>query len=189
VELWLGQRLIGVEGSDCNLPDTEETRREVSVQTNHYAGGEQVQGLASVWYDLGNDLGLSAALGPKQAEKKLVFAHHWGATRRGDVRVGDRADAEYRVMAASVAHQGHFIIRLPRQSFTAVKAFWAAPTPEGVVTLAVPAKARPYVQEQQLPATLRVRLLKVVLPTGEVEVWGTDLLNAHAYPAEECGVV
>jgi hypothetical protein len=189
VELWHGQRLIGVDGSYFNLPDTEETRREFSVQTNQYAGGEQVQGLASVLYDLGNDLGLSAALGPKQAEKKLLFAHHWGATRRGDVLVCDRAYADYSVMAAIVAHQCHFIIRLPRQSFTAVKAFWVAPTPEGVVTLAVTAKARPYVKEQQLPATLRVRLIKVVLPTGEVEVLGTDLLNAHAYPAEEFGVV
>jgi hypothetical protein len=57
VVLWHGQRILGVDGSYFNLPDTEETRREFSVQTNQYAGGEQVQGLASVLYDLGNDLG------------------------------------------------------------------------------------------------------------------------------------
>jgi hypothetical protein len=142
VELWHGQRLVGVDGSYFNLPDTEETRQLFSVQTNQYAGGEQVQALASVLYDLRNDLGLSAALGPKQAEKNLLFAHHWAATRAGDVLVCDRAYADYSVMAAIVAHQCHFIIRLPRQSFTAVNAFWAAPAQEGVVTLAVTAKAR-----------------------------------------------
>ena len=184
-----GHRLIGVDGSYFNLPDTEETRREFSVQTNQYAGGEQVQALASVLYDLGNDVGLSAALGAKQAEKKLLFAHHWGATRAGDVVVCDRAYADYRVMAAIVAHQCHFIIRLPRQSFTAVNAFWAAPAQEQGVTLTVTAKARSYVKEHQLPTTLRVRLIKVVLPTGEVEVVGTDLLNTQAYPAAEFGVV
>ena len=189
VELWHGHRLVGVDGSYCNLPDTDETRRLFSVQTNQYAGGEQVQALASVLYDLRNDLGLSAALGPKQAEKNLLFAHHWAATRAGDVLVGDRAYADYSVMAAIVAHQCHFIIRLPRQSFTAVNAFWAAPEQEGVVTLAVTAKARRYVKEQQLPTTLRIRLLKVVLPTGEVEVLGTDLLAAQAYPAAEFGTV
>jgi hypothetical protein len=46
------------------------------------------------------------------------------------------------VVSAIVAHQCHFIIRVPRQSFTAVNAFWAAPAQEGVVTLAGTAKAR-----------------------------------------------
>ncbi len=189
VEGWHGQRLLGVDGSYVNLPDTEETRREFSVQRNQYAGGEQVQALASVLYDLRNDLGLSAALGPKQAEKNLLFGHHWAATRAGDVLVCDRAYADYRVLAAIVAHQCHFIIRLPRQSFTAVNAFWAAPVQEQVVTLAVTSKARRYEQAHLLPTTLQVRLLKVGLPTGEIEVVGTDLLDAQTYPAAEFGTV
>jgi hypothetical protein len=189
VKLWHGQRLLGVEGSYLNLPDTEETRRTFSVQTNQHAGSEQVQALASVLYDLRNDLGLSAALGPKQAEKNLLFTHHWAATQAGDVLVCDRAYADYTVMAAIVAHRCHFVIRLPRQSFTAVNAFWAAPEQEHEVTLAVTSKARVYVKEQQLPTTLQVRLLKVVLPTGEVEVLGTDLLNVQTYPAAEFGTV
>jgi hypothetical protein len=160
-----------------------------SVQRNQYAGGEQVQALASVLYDLRNDLGLSAAMGPKQAEKNLLFAHHFGVTQAGDVLVCDRAYADYSVMAAIGAHQCHFVIRLPRQSFTAVNAFWASPAQEQVVTLTVTSKARAYVQAQQLPTTLRVRLLKVGLPTGEVEVVGTDLLDAQVYPAAEFGTV
>ena len=172
-----------------NLPDTEETRRECSVQRNHYTGGEQVQALASVLYDLRNDLGLSAALGPKQAEKNLLFAHHFGVTQAGDVLVCDRAYADYSVMAAIVGHQCHFVIRVPRQSFTAVNAFGVAPEQERVVTLAVTSKARRYVKAQQLPTILWVRLIKVVLPTGEVEVLGTDLLDAQAYPAAEFGRV
>jgi hypothetical protein len=103
VELWHGHRLLGVDGSYLNLPDTEETRREFSVQTNQHMGGEQVQALASVLYDLRNDIGLSAALGPKQAEKNLLFGTHWAATRAGDVVVGDRAYADYSVLAAIVA--------------------------------------------------------------------------------------
>jgi hypothetical protein len=85
VGLWHGQRVLGVEGSYLNLPDTEETRGAFSVQTNQYPGGEQVQALASVRYDLRNDLGLSAALGPKQAEKNLLFGTHLAVTQRGDV--------------------------------------------------------------------------------------------------------
>jgi len=185
VVLWHGQRVLGVDGSYLNLPDTEETRGEFSVQTNQHPGGEQVQALALVLYDLRNTVGLSAALGPKQAEKNLLFTTHLAATQAGDVLVCDRAYADYSVMATVVARQCHFVIRFPRQSFTTVNAFWAALAQERVVTLAVTSKARAYVAEQQLPTTLRVRLVKVVLASGEVEVLGTDLLDAQTYPAAE----
>ena len=182
---WHGQRVLGVDGSYLNLPDTEETRREFSVQTNQHVGGEQVQALASVLYDLCNDVGLSAALGPKQAEKNLLFGTHLAAMGAGDVVVCDRAYADYSVLATIVARQCHFVIRFPRQSFTAVNAFWVAPAQERVVTLEVTSKAHAYVAEHHLPTTLRVRLLKVVLASGEVEVLGTDLLDPQTYPAAE----
>jgi len=41
------------------------------------------------------------------------------------------------------------------------------------------------VAQQQLPMTLRVRLVKVRLASGEVEVLGTDLLDTKTYPAAE----
>jgi hypothetical protein len=185
VVLWHGHRVLGMDGSYLNLPDTAETRQEFSVQTNQHPGTEQVQALASVLYDLRNDLGLSAALGPKQAEKTQLFETHLAVTRRGDVLVCDRAYADYSVMARLLAWQCHFVIRFPRQSFTAVNAFWASSAQERVVTLAVPASARAYVREQRLATTLRVRLLKVLLPSGEVEVLGTDLLDARRYPTAE----
>ena len=189
VARWRGHRVLGVDGSYLNLPDTAETRQEFSVQTNQHAGGEQVQALASVLYDLRNDLGLSAALGPKQAEKNLLFGTHLAATQRDDVLVCDRAYADYSVMAMLLAWQCHFVIRFPRQSFTAVNAFWAAPAQEREVTLEVPSTARAYVAQHQLPTTLRVRLVKVLLARGEVEVLGTDLLDAQTYPAAEFKVV
>jgi hypothetical protein len=185
VVLWQGQRVLGVDGSYLNLPDTEETRREFSVQINQHQGGEQVQALASVLYDLRNDVGLSAALGPKQAEKNLLFGTHLAVTQPGDVLVGDRAYADYSVLATLVARECHFVIRFPRRSFMAVNAFWAACAQERVVTLTVTSKARAHVAAHGLPTTLRVRLVKVVLASGEVEVLGTDLLNAQTYPAAE----
>ena len=189
VVLWHGQRIWGVDGRYLNLPETEETRREVSVQTNQQQGGEQVQALASVLYDLRNDIGLSAALGPKQAEKNLLLGTHLAATQPGDVLVGERAYADYSVLAMMVARGCHFVLRFPHQSFTAVNQFWAARAQERIVTLAVTSKARAYVREQHWPTTLRVRLVKVVLANGEVEVLGTDLLEAQTSPAAEVKVV
>ena len=78
------------------------------MQTNQHPGGEQVQALASVLYDLRNDLGRSVALGPKQAEKNLLFRTHLAATQSGEVLVCDRAYADYSGMATVVARACHF---------------------------------------------------------------------------------
>lgn len=88
-------------------------------------------------------------------------------------------------MVTLVARRCHFVIRFPRQSFTAVNAFGAAPIAEQIVTLEVTSKARAYVAKQHLPRALHVRLVKVELTTGEMEVVGTDLLDAETYPAAE----
>lgn len=176
---------MGVDGSYLNLPDTPETRREFSVQTNHHAAGDQVQALASVLYDLRNAIGLSAALGPKQAEKNFLFERHLAVTEVGDVLVLDRAYADYSVMAMVSTHQRHCVIRFPHQSFTAVNQFWASPEVDPVVTLKVTSKAKALVAEHPLPPTLQVRLVKVMLETGEVEVLGTDLMDTQTYPAVE----
>jgi hypothetical protein len=186
---WHGQRVGGGDGRYLNRPATAETRRELSGQTHQYEGGAQVQALAAVLSELRNESGLRAAWGPKPAEKNLLVGTHLAAPQAGDVRVGDRASADYRVLVTGVARGWHFVIGFPRQSFTAVTAVWAAPAQERVVTLEGTAKARASGAAPQLPTTLRVRVLKVGLARGEGEVLGTALLAAQPSPAVECKAV
>jgi hypothetical protein len=62
VKRWRGHRLVGVDGTFLNLPDTDETRTQFSLQTNQHAGAECVQALCCVLYDLCNHLGLALTL-------------------------------------------------------------------------------------------------------------------------------
>ncbi len=181
VRRWQGRRVVGIDGSVFNVPDTAATRQCYSVQTNQYAGGERVQALGSVCYDLLNHVALSAGLGKKQAEKQFLFTRHLSVTDVGDVIVLDRGYADYRVMATLHAHQRDFVIRLPRQSFRAVEPFWTSPQREQVVTLTLPRNQRRFVAAQALATSLPVRLIKVDLPTGQQEVLATSLLDATAY--------
>jgi hypothetical protein len=75
VQLWRGHRVLGADGTYLNVPDTPETRTTFSLQTNQHKGVGRVQALASVLYDVCNDIGVDAVLGPIQAEKHLVFQH------------------------------------------------------------------------------------------------------------------
>ena len=185
VRRWRGHRLLAADGTTLNVPDTPATRQRFSVQSNQLAGSDCVQALASVLYDLLNELGLAAGLGAKQAEKGFLFETHWSATEAGDVLVLDRAYADYTVIAWAFNSHREVVIRFPRGSFTAVNQFWHSAQRERLVTVYAPARARAFVKAHHLPTQLRLRLLKVLLPSGEVEVLGTTLLDRQAYPSAE----
>jgi hypothetical protein len=185
VKRWRGHRLIGMDGSYLNLPDTAKTREQYSVQTNQHAASQQVQALAGVVYDLLNDLGLGIALSKRQAEKNLLMGELWEKTSEGDVIVMDRNFADYALIAFASAQRRHVAIRLQTKRFKECQDFWNSDQAEEIITLNAPASAMDFVREHQLPGSLSIRLIRVVLDTGETEVLMTTLLDGLAYPASE----
>ena len=186
VRRWHGQRLLAGDGTYLHVPDTKETRREFSLQVNQHEGGECVQALAFVLYDLGNDLGLAAALGKRQAEKNLLFRPSvWEATREGDVIVLDRAYADYTVFAYLLAEQRDAVVRLPHSRFRVAEPFWHSQKLEAVIRMGAPDSARQFVEAHQLPPEIELRLIRVQLETGEEEVLATTLVDRQRYLREE----
>lgn len=185
---WHGQRLLGGDGTKLNLPDTQAMRAAYTVVGNqHGAAGETVQGLAVVVYDLLNDLGVAAHLGPLAHEPDVLAQRLGTVTTAADVFVLDRNFADYAFIAWGVQHQCGLIIRCPRSSFGVVNDFWASELSEQVVTLHCSTRGttRAAVKAQGLPETVTVRLLKFTLTTGETEVLLTTLCDQTRYPAAE----
>lgn len=185
VRRWHGRRLIGVDGSYLNLPDTAELRAAYSVQRCQYEESARVQALASIAYDLLNDVAISAGLSAKQAEKTFLFTTHLQGTQPGDVFVFDRGYADYAVMAFLLGNQREFVIRFPRNGFKQVDQFWASDQQEQVVELQPNHRQRTNVEKYSLAESFRVRLVKVELESGEIEVLGTSLLEFETYKVEE----
>ena len=184
VRRWKGHRVLGIDGSCLNLPDTPETRAHFSLHTNQSEIG-RVQGLASVLYDVLNGIGLSIAIDRKRAEKDFLFEHHVEKTEPEDVIVLDRGYADYAVMAFWAKHERAFVIRMPRAGFREVVGFWESAERERLVDLEMPRSQRSYVERYELPRQVRMRLVKVELATGETEVLATNLLEEAEAGGEE----
>ena len=184
---WHGHRLLSCDATFLNLPDTKLTREQYSLQTNQHEGAECVQALCGVLYDVRNDLGLALTLTKRQGETSALLKDLWATTRRGDVLILDRAYADYRLLAYARAHEREVLVRLPRGRFRACEAFWASDLPEQIIELTLPTspETRAFVKEHGLPQTLRLRLIRVILLSGETEVLLTTLLDTQAYPAAE----
>lgn len=178
---WHGHRLLGADGTTLNLPDTPETRHTFSVVANQHT--DYVQATAVVLYDVGNDLGLAASLGPLSGEKGPLFQRLWKDTQPGDLLVLDRNFADYEIITRAIKDGRHVVIRCPRQ-FKAVKAFWDSAATDRVIELSAPDAAglRELVRQGVLPPKIHVRLLKFRLPSGETEVLVTDLCDPTTYP-------
>lgn len=190
VQRWHGHRLIGSDGSYLNLPDTAQLRKAFSVHRNQHKGEQaaSVQALGMVLYDLLNDIGLRGALAASHTvEKNLLFDQLWDVLETDDVLVLDRKSADYSIIGQAVRDQLAVIVRCPRQSFKAVMEFFQSSERERWVDLTVPQSVRTqkYVKEHQLPAQIRVRLLKFKLASGEQEVLLTTLIDQKKYPRKE----
>jgi Transposase DDE domain len=183
VKRWQGRRVIGIDGTMINLPDTTATRAHYTRHGNQHGRAIRVQALGSVCYDLLNDVALDATLGKQQAEKESIFTSHLQVTAPGDVIVLDRGYADYGVMAFLLHHQRDFVIRMPRRRAGLIRAFWDGPEQGQVVELVVPERQRAFVQQHGLASSLRVRFVKIALADGEIEVLATSLLGAKAVPA------
>jgi Transposase DDE domain len=185
VKRWRGHRLLGSDGTKINIPDTPSLRAAFTVHSNQHE--EFVQATAVVLHDLLNDIGLQASLGPVSGEKRPLLEQLWEATEESDVLVLDRNFGDYSIVAWAVVSNRDVIIRCRRQSFSVVEEFWQSDKLEAIVTLNVSqsAETQRYVRAHSLPESVRVRLLKFTLPTGETEVLLTTLCDRRQYPRKE----
>lgn len=183
---WRGHRVLAYDGTDLNLPNTPELQKAFSVQRNQH-GSECVQALAGVLYDVRNDIALGAQLGRLQAEKNFLLGDLWEATKPGDLIVMDRLFADYSVIAQAEKTRRKVLIRCPKGRLTVVDQFWESTATEQIVTLELPQspQTRKYVRENDLSTSVRVRLVKVLLETGETEVLLTTLCDRRRYPLRE----
>ena len=205
--VWHGHRVLAVDGTKWTLPNTAVLREVFGAATNQHTttGVAQAQGL--VLFDVLNDIGLHAVMAPTQggkvaSEKAILFdsltlepalfqflEHTW----EGDVLTLDRNYGAYSVLAFLRGHNRHFLIRMTRSSFKAVRDFWQQckgyPSAEAVVTIPVTPDQKKFVREHDLPLQVKVRLVKLTLPNGEEEVLATSLLDSKQYPRWEIGEI
>ena len=185
VKRWRGHRLLGADGTRLNLPDTASLRAAFTVYSNQHE--EFVLATAVVLHDLLNDIGLCASIGPVSGEKEPLLKQLWEATEKGDVLVLDRGFGDYTIVAWAAKTDRDVVIRCRRQSFSVVEEFWESDKLEAIVTLPVSqsAETQRFVRKHKLPKSVRVRLLKFTLPTGETEVLLTTLCDRKKYPSRE----
>jgi len=183
---WRGHRVLAYDGTYVILPNTPDLQEAFSLHHNQH-NAESVQALAGVLYDVRNDIAIGAQLGPIQAEKNFLLKDLWSGTKPGDLIVMDRLFDDYVIIATAKKYAREVLVRCPSNSFAAVNEFRVSDETERIVTLEMPTtgKTRKYVREHNLPESVKVRLIKFTLESGEVEILLTTLCDRRRYPTVE----
>lgn len=178
-----GVRVLAVDASKLTLPYTSELKKCYGVMQNQ-SKVEVVQARASVLYDVLNGLALDAVLdnlNKGERELALRHAHRW---KKKDLIIYDRGYPSYDFINEHVKLDVDCLTRVTTANFSYAATFVAGGK-KSIVTEIYPAQNHSLKGKDYDKSTpLKVRLLRVDLPGGEVEVLITTLLDSIKYPAK-----
>ena len=179
---WQGFRLMAVDGSMAELPNTPALCEHFGVW-HPAAGGTCPKARLSQLFDVLNQVTVDALILPKSVGEREAAARHFAQVQRGDLVLLDRGYPAFWLFARILAQEADFCVRFKCGGWRVVEAFVASGCPEQLVTLEPSAEAQAECQAQGLStAPLTLRLLRIELASGVVEVLGTSLLDGVRYP-------
>jgi len=181
-QTWCGFRLLAVDGSTSELPRTPEIMEHFGVW--HPNQGEPCPlARVSQIFDVLNEVTLEAIIGPKDVGERALAALHFAILKAGDLVLLDRGYPAFWLFALILYQQAHFCARMPLGVWEVVDQFVATGLPEQIVTLHPSYESIKECRSRRLSTDpITVRLVRVELDTGEVEVLVTSLLDTVAYP-------
>ena len=191
IQRWRGHRLLGVDSSLVRLPANEELGqtfgwKEASNQHGS-TGTRYPEARLSVVYDLLNRIGLDGRLEPSTVGEVALVRTQLEYLQPGDVAINDRGFTGYLYLASVSQRDGHSIGRCSTGSFLAAQELFRLnkANQSQVVWLFAPPDQKAECLRLGLPLKMKVRFVSLRLPSGELEVLATSLLDQALYPTEE----
>jgi hypothetical protein len=191
VQRWRGHRLFGIDSSLVRLPDSEELGQEFgwkeASNQNGSTGIRYPEARLSVVYDLLNRVGLDARLEPSTVGEVAMACQQLVHFKAGDIQINDRGFTGFIYLALILQQGTHFISRCSTGSFLAAQEMFRRnrANQSKVVWLYAPPDQKAECHRLGLPLKIKVRFVSLRLPTGELEVLATSLLDEEAYPTKE----
>ena len=187
VRRWRGFRVIAIDSSLVRVPDElGEIFGWVECRNQNGPTGRFAQARLSSAYDVLNRLGLETKLVPWKSGERALAAEHLARSEPQDLSLSDRGYASYEWFARHAKAQRHFVCRCETGTFGIVRQLFAANEAGRSVRaiLRPPHGQETAMREAGLPEGIEVRFVTLRLPSGELEVLATSLLDEARYPTE-----
>lgn len=191
IRRWRGHRLVGIDSSLLRLPDSAELGQlfgwKEAINQRGATGTRYPEARLSVVYDLLNRVAWDTRLEPSTLGEVALAIEQLQYLQPGDVEINDRGFTGYPYLALVLQRGAHFIARCSSGSFLAAQQLFRLQraNQSRIVWLHAPPDQKAECQRLGLPLKIKVRFVSLRLPTRELEVLVTSLLDEQLYPTQE----
>ena len=194
---WRGYHLEAIDGTSLILPQTKTLAEAYGVHKNKT--DEIVMAKCLVRVDLLNQYVLQSVVFKTTKSEISTFKEHLWRLSSHSISIMDRGFANAALFGYLVEHNKPFVCRLKVGFNTVVKDFVASMETDKIVAFTVNATETFVNQEvstlpKSIPDTeikkgakVKLRLVKVMLPTGEIEVLATNLMDSQHITIADLG--
>jgi hypothetical protein len=179
---WMGWRLAAVDGSTLQVPNTTENLTHFGAW-RPAKGGPCPMARISQMFDVLNDVTLDAVIVPKAFGERDLAAEHFDHLDCGDLVLLDRGYPAFWLFALILSKNAHFCARMKISGWNIVKDFISTGLAEQIVVLQPNYIASRECNQRKISTQpMTIRLIRVELDDGEIEVLATSLLDNQVYP-------
>lgn len=177
-----GFRVLAVDGSKITLPYTEELKTAFGESKNN-TNTVVVQARSSILYDVLNRIALDSVLDKlEKGERELALKHsiQW---KKNDLIIYDRGYPSYDFKYEHIKAGIDYLIRVQKNHSKIVNTFILSKKRTHIVDIFPQEKHVFTGKDYDKSVSIKVRLVRVDLPGGEIEILMTSLLDSQIYPA------
>jgi len=183
VKTWHGFNLIGVDGSTLKLFKYKDIREHFGT-IKPKNGSEVPMARISQMFDVLNKITIDAIISPYHVGERDLLHQHLINLLPNDLLLLDRGYPAYWIFNLILSQGGNFCARISKQ-WNIVKGFVESGACETIIDLEASEQATRECLEMGLDVMpLRLRLIRVELDTGQIEVLITSLTDEKKFPLE-----
>ena len=186
-DLWNGFRLLAIDGSRLQLPLSLELIEDFGFAENQGAVPVPMA-QASYCYDLLNNMIINSEIDRYEtSEYNLALKHLQKCQYEKDLLIYDRYYDGMWFMFYHILKKKDFVIRMARNSITEVQNFFSSNEESKIIEITkLHQDSKDQLKKLGIEfSPFKIRLVKVILDNGEIEVLATSLLDEKKYPNKE----
>lgn len=190
-----GHRLVAIDGSRIQLPNTKEVITEFGIAENN--GKSVPMAMTSTAYDVLNHIAVNTYLDRYETSERTLAEYHLEKMQTlrassNNILLMDRGYPSVYLCAKMLVNSYDFVIRCNADKFlNEVKAFSQSAATDEIIELDLRAGSRKYnevlqdlVQKHSV-TTIRLRIVKILLEGGSTEYLLTSLLDQETFSVND----
>jgi hypothetical protein len=182
---WQGHRVLSIDGSTIQLPDSPSLREVYSAHS--FGAGEREKLIARIshLYDPLNNIIVHASIGKYTDSEKVLGQTHLDSLQAGDVVLFDRYYASVWLFLVLEKMGVDYVMRLNEQQWKAAKELLAGKVNEKIVEFQPSDVHRGLLKQYGIEdKKIKCRLIRTTLKNGEKMVLCTSLRDRESYSRE-----